>query len=94
MLKEEFEQLAGCKVDAEVYEKVIEFTYLSFWSLSLKEVAAMYVATDSETHALFDEGYALARELEILKAKEKAYEAKVHAANLEERLSKDDGEDW
>lgn len=108
MLKEESELVIVRKLNPGEFDK-IKLVWFAFISLSMEETAAMYFSTDNETHALFDEGYDLSRELDILydaalkmkidglekgqddifaycRAKEKAYEAKVHAANLEGRI--------
>lgn len=108
MLKEESELVTVRKLNPGEFDK-IKRVWLEFISLSMEEVTTMYFSTDSETRALFDEGYALTREMDILRhasaqmrqsglengrddlfdyrvAKADAYEKKVHAANLGERL--------
>lgn len=82
MLKEDFEKIAGRKIDSKEFEQMIKPIWLKFGSLSIEEVTNMYFSPDDEIKTLFDEGYELSRELDILLAKAKAYEKKVHAANL------------
>ena len=108
MLKEESESVIVRKLNPGEYDKITR-VWLAFSSISMEETAAMFFSTDSGTRAIFDEGYDLAREMDILHhasaqmrkaglkkghdalfdycvAKQNAYEAKVHAANLGERI--------
>lgn len=67
MNNEEFEQILRKKIGEEALDK-IERVWLHFYGISLEESAAMFLSTDSETRALFEEGYDLTRELDILYA--------------------------
>lgn len=112
MIKEDFEKIAGKEIDEKTFDKM-KMVWLTFFSISKREVVSMYFSTNSEKRSLFDEGYDLVRELDILHhasaqmrkaglengrddlfaycvAKVDAYKAKVHAANLEERIPKAD----
>lgn len=65
MIKEEFEKIAGKEIDEKTLDKM-KMVWMTFFSISKREVVSMYFSTDSETLALFDEGYDLVRELDIL----------------------------
>ena len=65
MNNEEVEQILRKKIGEEALDKV-ERVWLHFYGISLEESAAMFLSTDSETRALFEEGYDLTRELDIL----------------------------
>lgn len=62
MIKEEFEELIGRRIDDYTYENVVGFVYMSFFHMDKKELAAMYV----EDEKLFREGYELAIELRAI----------------------------
>lgn len=65
MLKEESELVTVRKLNPGEFDK-IKRVWVSFISLSMEEVVAMFFSTDNETRVLFDEGYDLLRELDIL----------------------------
>lgn len=65
MNEEEFEQILRKKIGEEAIDKVNR-VWLHFYGISLEESAAMFLSPDSETRALFEEGYDMTRELDIL----------------------------
>ena len=65
MLKEESELVIVRKLNPGEFDK-IKRVWRTFCSISMEQVEAMYFAPDTETRAIFDEGYDLVRELDIL----------------------------
>lgn len=65
MIKEDFEKIAGKEIDEKTFDKM-KMVWLTFFSISKREVVSMYFSTNSKTRAIFDEGYDLVRELDIL----------------------------
>ena len=65
MQEEEFEQVLREEIGEKALDE-IKRVWLHFCGISLEESAAMFLALDSETRALFKEGYDLSRELDVL----------------------------
>lgn len=65
MIKEDFEKIAGKEIDEKTFDKM-KMVWMTFFSISKREVVSMYFSTNSEKRSLFDEGYDLVRELDIL----------------------------
>ena len=63
MMKEDFEELIGKRIDDDTYENVVEFIYMSFGMMTKQQIASLFTDEDK---SLFNEGHDLAREIKIL----------------------------